>query len=78
VRGQGAGQHVLVVAGDSVQRRPVTLGSRDDTRGVVSVESGVQAGERVIVSPGMVPAGAKVRVQAAGAQAPAAAPGKGD
>lgn len=71
VRGQGTGQHVLAVVGDSVVRRPVTLGGRDDARGVVAVLSGVQAGERVIVSPGTVPAGAKVRVQAAGASAPA-------
>jgi len=54
------------------------VGARDDARGVVAVESGLQAGERVIVSPGVVPAGAKVRVQAAGAVAPAAAPEKGD
>lgn len=78
VRGQGADQHVMALAGDSVVRRPVTVGARDDARGVVAVESGLQAGERVIVSPGVVPAGAKVRVQAAGAAAPAAAPGKGD
>ncbi len=78
VRGQGADQHVLVVEGDSVVRRAVTVGPRDDQRGVVAVESGLAAGERVIVSPGMVPAGRKVRVQAAGAGAPAAAPGKGE
>ncbi len=72
VRGQGAEQHVLAVVGDSVVRRPVTLGGRDDTRGVVAVQSGLRAGERVIVSPGTVPAGAKVRVQAAGAAAPPA------
>ncbi|MET0396934.1 MAG: efflux RND transporter periplasmic adaptor subunit [Longimicrobiaceae bacterium] len=71
VRGQGTGQHVLAVVGDSVVRRAVTLGGRDDARGVVAVLSGVQAGERVIVSPGTVPAGAKVRVQEAGASAPA-------
>ncbi|HEX6913258.1 MAG TPA: hypothetical protein VF142_22795, partial [Longimicrobium sp.] len=77
VRGQGADQHVLVVSGDSVQRRAVTVGSRDDGRGVVAVESGLTAGERVIVSPGSVPAGQKVRVQAA--ESPAApAPGKDD
>jgi hypothetical protein len=70
VRGQGAEQHVLAVVGDSVVRRPVTLGARDDARGVVAVQSGLQAGERVIVSPGTVAAGAKVRVQAAGATAP--------
>ena len=78
VRGQGADQHVLVVAGDSVVRRAVALGARDDARGVVAVQSGLAAGERVIVSPGVVPAGAKVRVQAEGAAAPAAAPGKGE
>ncbi len=78
VRGQGADQHVMVVVGDSVVRRPVTPGSRDDARGVVAIESGLQAGEQVIVSPGMVPAGSKVRVQtaAAAAAAPAAAPAK--
>jgi len=78
VRGQGAEQHVLVVVGDSVMRRPVTLGARDDARGVVAVQAGLAAGERVIVSPGVVPAGAKVRVQGEGASAPAAAPGKGE
>jgi RND family efflux transporter MFP subunit len=77
VRGQGADQHVLVVVGDSVERRAVQAGSRDDARGVVAVESGLAAGERVIVSPGNVPAGQKVRVQAA-AQPAAAAPGKGE
>ncbi|HEX2207218.1 MAG TPA: efflux RND transporter periplasmic adaptor subunit [Longimicrobium sp.] len=78
VRGQGADQHVLVVDGDSVVRRPVTPGPRDDARGVVSIESGLTGGERVIVSPGSVPAGSKVRVQAAAAPAPApaAAPAK--
>lgn len=76
VRGQGADQHVLVIEGDSVVRRTVTLGSRDDARGVVAVDGGLSAGERVIVSPGVVPAGAKVRVRAAGATP--AAPGKGE
>ena len=46
-------------------------------RGVVAVETGLAAGEQVIVSPGSVPAGQKVRVQAAGSPA-AAAPGKGE
>ncbi|HEY0015660.1 MAG TPA: efflux RND transporter periplasmic adaptor subunit [Longimicrobium sp.] len=78
VRGTGADQHVLVLQGDSVVRRPVTPGSRDDARGVVAIESGLQAGEQVIVSPGMVPAGSKVRVQTAAAAAPAAAPAKED
>jgi membrane fusion protein (multidrug efflux system) len=78
VRGQGADQHVLVVQGDSVVRRPVTAGSRDDARGVVSIDAGLQAGERVIASPGVVPAGSKVRVQTAvaPAAAPAAAPAR--
>jgi membrane fusion protein (multidrug efflux system) len=78
VRGQGADQYVLVVQGDSVVRRPVTPGARDDARGVVAIMSGVEAGEQVIVSPGMVPAGSKVRVQAAAAAAPASAPAKED
>jgi RND family efflux transporter MFP subunit len=76
VRGQGADQHVLVVEGDSVVRRVVTVGSRDDQRGVVAVESGLAAGERVIVTPGVVPAGSKVRVQGAAGAAPTSAPAK--
>lgn len=77
VRGQGADQHVLVLSGDSVVRRPVTPGARDDQRGVVAIDAGLQAGEQVIVSPGVVPAGSRVRVQAAGAApAPASAPAK--
>ncbi|HEX6373104.1 MAG TPA: efflux RND transporter periplasmic adaptor subunit [Longimicrobium sp.] len=75
VRGTGADQHVLVLQGDSVVRRPVTPGPRDDARGVVAIESGLHAGEQVIVSPGMVPAGSKVRVQAA---ASAVAPARED
>ncbi len=77
VRGTGADSHVLVVQGDAVVRRAVTLGARDDARGVVAISQGVNAGERVIVSPGVVPEGQKVRVQGAGASAPAAAPEKG-
>lgn len=63
--------HVLVVDGDSIVRRPVTLGARDEAAGVVAVHSGVAAGERVIVSPGTVPAGTRVRLREA-APAPAA------
>ena len=69
VRASGGQAHVLVVDGDSVVRRAVSLGDRDDARGVVAVLSGVAAGERVIVSPGTVPEGTKVRVRGA---APAA------
>jgi membrane fusion protein (multidrug efflux system) len=68
------GPHVLVVDGDQVVRRPVTLGERDDAAGVVAVLSGVAAGERVIVSPGTVPEGTRVRLRDA-APAPAAEAG---
>lgn len=72
------GPHVLVVEGDQVVRRPVTLGERDDAAGVVAVLSGVAAGERVIVSPGTVPEGTRVRLRDAEAAPVAEAGGEGN
>lgn len=64
VRGTGAGTFVLVVEGGAVKRRPVNVGERDAARGVVAVLSGLNGGERVIVSPGEVAEGTPVRLQA--------------
>lgn len=63
VRGTGAQPYLLVVEADSVVRRNVSLGGRDEAAGRVAVARGLAAGERVIVSPGAVPEGAKVRVR---------------
>lgn len=74
---------VLVIEANRVQRRPVTVGLRDERRGIVSIESGLRAGERVIATasldlaegavvsvPGDVPAGETLT--------PAAAPASGE
>jgi membrane fusion protein, multidrug efflux system len=70
VRSAGADAHVLVVEGDAIVRRPVTLGARDEVRGVVAILSGVRQGERVVVSPGTVPEGTRVRIGGAAAGGP--------
>jgi RND family efflux transporter MFP subunit len=51
IRGSGDSTHVLLVAGDQVQRRPVTVGARDASTGRVAIASGLEGGERVIVTP---------------------------
>ena len=51
LRQENGSSHVLVIEGNRVVRRPVTAGARDDARGIVSLESGVRAGERVIATP---------------------------
>ena len=65
VRGTNGSSYVYVVEGDTIARRDVTTGSRDENRGVVAITSGVQAGERVITAPGAVQTGTRVRIAAA-------------
>jgi membrane fusion protein, multidrug efflux system len=60
VRGTADSSFVLTIENGVVTRRPVALGTRDVARGVVAINSGIQAGERVIVAPGAVPEGARV------------------
>lgn len=65
IRDAGASPSVLVVRGDRVERRPVTLGDRDDSSGLIAVLSGVQAGETVLVSASAdIPEGTRVTVAA--------------
>ena len=52
VRGTGDSTYVLAVEEGSVVRRDVQTGARDDRAGVVAIRSGVQAGDRVITTPG--------------------------
>ncbi|HEU0080042.1 MAG TPA: hypothetical protein VFQ76_20510, partial [Longimicrobiaceae bacterium] len=63
-RGTGANTFVLVVDGGTVKRRQVRAGERDAATGSVAVLSGLNGGEKVIVSPGEVPEGMPVRLQA--------------
>ena len=52
VRADSGAAAVLVVAGDKIERRAITIGSRDDAAGLLEVRSGLTAGDRVIVAPG--------------------------
>jgi RND family efflux transporter MFP subunit len=42
---------VFAVVGNKVARRPVLLGARDEGSGLLAVQSGIQAGERVLLNP---------------------------
>jgi membrane fusion protein (multidrug efflux system) len=51
IRDAGTSPSVLIVKDNRVQRRPVTLGDRDERSGLIAVLSGVQSGETVVVVP---------------------------
>lgn len=83
LRETGGASFVLVLEGNRVARRPVTAGTRDDARGIVSIESGLRAGERVIATPTLdladgaavtVPGDARAGEVLAPGATPAAAP----
>lgn len=52
VRGDSAAHHVLVVAGDTLVRREVRVGPRDDATGMIVVVEGIAVGEMVLTTPG--------------------------
>jgi RND family efflux transporter MFP subunit len=61
VRQGATDQYVLVIEGNTVRRRVVTTGVRDDDTGMIALASGLRAGERVIVALGAeIADGAKV------------------
>ena len=49
--GPGGTSFVWVIAGGRVERRPVTVGMRDELLDLSEVKSGLQAGDAVVVSP---------------------------
>jgi RND family efflux transporter MFP subunit len=53
LRGDAGQPFVLVIDGGAVHRRPVVTGTRDDDAGLVSIASGLKAGERLLVSAGI-------------------------
>ena len=71
LRGTGAAQYVWVIENGTAVKRPVTTGVRDDERAVVAITSGLNGGEQVVVAPGELREGAKVRVGAEPAPAEA-------
>lgn len=74
VRDPGGSPFVLVIANDRIARRDVTVGARDEGRGVVAIETGLAAGDRVVTTPSIdLPEGAAVSVASdAGALPPPA------
>jgi len=73
VRAAGTESFVWVVKNGRAERRVVTLGDRDDARGLVAVAAGLTAGEQVVAAPGEIEEGARVVVRAATPAAPAGA-----
>lgn len=61
-------EYVLVVSNNTFQERDVTLGDRDEARGLVEVRSGVRPGEYVVTAP-VAEIGPKVRVTIAAEKA---------
>ena len=75
VRQVGGPPFVLLVADGRIARREVTLGPRDESRGVVAVTAGLKAGDRVIATPNVdLSDGARVTVAADQPAPPTAAP----
>lgn len=65
LRGDAASPYVLVIEEGRVERRDVGIGETDASRQTVVVTSGLQAGERVIVTPDpTIEAGTRVRERA--------------
>ncbi|HYR34095.1 MAG TPA: efflux RND transporter periplasmic adaptor subunit [Burkholderiales bacterium] len=50
VRGEGAQTYVWLLVGSRLERRPVTVGTRDDRAHVIEILSGVQPSENVIAT----------------------------
>jgi membrane fusion protein, multidrug efflux system len=70
LRQQGEQTFVWAIEDGVVARRPVTLGSRDEARGVVAITGGLEAGQQVVVAPGAIQEGTRVRVGVQAAPAP--------
>ncbi|HET7275649.1 MAG TPA: efflux RND transporter periplasmic adaptor subunit [Longimicrobiaceae bacterium] len=62
IRQTGAQSYVWVVEDGRIVRQEVTLGARDETRGVIAVTGGLSGGERVVVAPGELTEGTQVRI----------------
>jgi RND family efflux transporter MFP subunit len=52
VRGEDAATYVLVIVSDTLRRRPVTTGARDDATGMIAIAQGLRAGDLVLITPG--------------------------
>ena len=73
VREQGGGTHVWVINNNTLEQRPVTVGTTDPSRGIAGIISGLEPGEQVLIAPGTARAGAQVRISGVPAASPAEA-----
>jgi multidrug efflux pump subunit AcrA (membrane-fusion protein) len=63
VRKNGEKTFALVVVNGTIAERAITVGLRDEAKGVVAIASGINPGERVITAPTMqVTPGTQVRL----------------
>jgi len=69
VRTEGTATFVWLILENRLTKRPVVIGARDVSKGVVEVVSGLTTGDRVLVSPGNVTEGAMVSFANAGGPA---------
>lgn len=65
VRGTNGESHVQLLEGGTLQRRGVVVGEVDPATGRTSIAQGLAVGDTVVVSPGEVTAGTRVRVASA-------------
>lgn len=62
VRNATGAAYVWVVENETLQRREVTVGTTDPARGLVAIESGLEAGDQVLVAPGEPEPGARIQM----------------
>ena len=73
VRDASGAPFVLVIADGRIARRDVTVGARDEAAGVIAINSGIVAGDRVVATPTIALAdGAAVSVASEAGAAPPA------
>lgn len=77
VRGTNGDAYVQLLEGGTMQRRPVVVGEVDPATGRTSIARGLAAGDTVVVSPGEVTAGTRVRVGAARSASAQSSPSAG-
>ena len=78
VRQRNGASFVLRIEGNLLQDRPVELGARDSNSGMVQITSGLETGDRVVISSAAnLSAGQMVTIQAPLAQIRSGQPNKG-
>lgn len=76
VRTQDAGTYVWLIDQNRITRRPVVIGVREESTGLVEIVSGLSAGDRVLSVPGAMEEGTPVRFSNEGGPASPAEAGR--